>query len=63
MDLDTSKISNVAIEGINHRDAPDYCDAVIASADILENGVERDLTEKELDWLRDEEYDWFYSHL
>lgn len=28
------KITNVVIEGIDHRDAPDYVDAFIASADI-----------------------------
>jgi len=33
MKIDYSKISNVVISGIDHRDAPDYCDAYIESAD------------------------------
>jgi len=33
MEIDYSKISNVYVEGIDHRDAPDFCDAFIASAD------------------------------
>lgn len=33
MEIDYSKISNVYVAGIDHRDAPDYCDAYIESAD------------------------------
>jgi hypothetical protein len=31
--LDYSKISNVELDGIDHSDYPDYCDAYIVSAD------------------------------
>lgn len=32
MNLDTSKIVDIEIEGINHKDAPNYVDAYISSA-------------------------------
>ena len=31
--MDYSKIDNVVFDGIDHRDAPDYSDAYIVSAD------------------------------
>jgi len=33
MKLDLSKISNIEVENVNHRDYPDYCDAFISNAD------------------------------
>ena len=56
--LDYSKIDNIVIEDIDHRDAPDYCDAFIASADY--DG--RPMTEKELDVLNDDR-DFVYQKL
>lgn len=31
--MDYKKITNIKVEGIDHKDYPDYCDAYIASAD------------------------------
>ena len=45
--MDKTKITNIEIEGINHSDYPDYCDAFIVSAEI--DG--RELTEEELEEL------------
>lgn len=45
--LDYSKIEDYTIEGIDHRDCPDYCDAYIASA--VYKG--RPMTDAELDRL------------
>ena len=45
--MDVTKISNIEIEGIDHTDHPDYCDAFISSADL--DGVE--MTDKQLDDL------------
>tara|TARA_R110000868_G_scaffold410662_2_gene699578 strand:- start:698 stop:889 length:192 start_codon:yes stop_codon:yes gene_type:complete len=49
MNVDFSKISNVVLDGIDHLDHPDYCDAYITSCDI--DGVEA--TESELDEIND----------
>jgi len=49
MAFDFGKITNVMVEGIDHRDCPDYCDAFIASADY--DGVE--MNEELLDELND----------
>jgi hypothetical protein len=64
MNLDYKKIDDVVVEGIDHSDAPDYCDAYIASAkyDDPVNGY-RDLTELELDnldpsWVYEQVEDW-----
>ena len=43
--LDTNKIDNVHVEGIDMADYPDFCDAFIDSADF--DGIE--MTEEELD--------------
>ncbi len=42
--------TDVAFEGIDHRDFPDYCDAFIASAEY--DG--RDLSDEELDELNED---------
>jgi hypothetical protein len=46
MEIDYSKISNVYVEGIDHRDAPDYCDAFIASADYDGHQMDDDMLEE-----------------
>lgn len=54
--LDYSKIDDVELDGIDYRDAPDFCDAYIASASY--DG--RDMTEAELDVLNNDG-DYVYS--
>ena len=44
------KIDNIEIEGIDHSDYPDFCDAFIASCDI--DG--REATDAELEDLNDD---------
>ena len=56
MTLDYSKISNVQVDGIDHNDCPDYCDAYIESADY--DG--REMTEEELEILN-EDSDFVYQ--
>jgi len=56
MALDYSKISDVEIDGIDHRDAPDYVDAFISSASY--DG--RPMTDEELDELNSDS-DFVYS--
>jgi len=56
MKFDLTKIDNVTIEGIDHSDYPDYCDAFIAEADY--NGVP--MTDQELDELN-ENSDFVYE--
>lgn len=45
--LDYSKIDDIEVDGIDGRDAPDFCDAYISSASY--DG--RDMTDDELDQL------------
>jgi hypothetical protein len=56
MTLDYSKISNVQVDGIDHNDSPDYCDAYIDSADY----EGREMTEEELKILN-EDSDFVYQ--
>ena len=48
--LDYKKINNIEFVGINHNDAPDYCDAYIVSA---EYDVE-EMTETQIEELNDD---------
>lgn len=54
--MDHSKITNIKIEDIDFKDAPDFCDAFIASADF--DGVP--MSEEELDELN-EDADFVYE--
>lgn len=54
--LDYSKIDDVEIDGIDHADAPEFCDAYISSASY----EGRDMTEAELDTLN-EDSDYVYE--
>lgn len=56
--MNYSRVDNIEIEGIDHSDAPDFCDAFIASADY--NG--REMTDDELDELN-EDSDFVYQSL
>ena len=47
--LDYSLIDNIQFEGIDHSDAPDYCDAYIVSADY--DGVA--MTEEQIELLNE----------
>tara|TARA_R110002167_G_scaffold284737_2_gene489845 strand:+ start:1303 stop:1488 length:186 start_codon:yes stop_codon:yes gene_type:complete len=60
--MDYSKIDNIEIDGINHKDAPDYCDAFISSADY--NG--EPMTDAQLDEINENGefvHDCVYNHL
>jgi len=51
-----NKITNVSLDGLDHRDYPDYCDAFIDSADY--DGEE--MTDEQLDELN-EDYELVYE--
>ncbi len=58
----TFNINNVAVEevdGIEHRDAPDYSNAYISSA--YWKDIKQDLTDHELDYLNDHFSDFVYA--
>ena len=60
--MDYTKIDNINIEGIDYKDAPDYCDAFISSADY--NGIP--MTDEQLDELNENSefvHDSVYNHL
>lgn len=62
MALNFEKITDIEWDGIDHGDAPDYCDAFIVSAKI--DGA--DLTEAELDELNEDSqlvYELLMKHL
>jgi hypothetical protein len=56
--LDYSKIDNIEFDGIDHSDAPDYCDAYIVSANY--DGVP--MTEEQIEELN-EDSEFVYESL
>lgn len=57
------KFTDIEIDGIDHRDAPKYVDAFIASASaVLDDGTIRDATEEELQELNND-YDLVYEQI
>jgi hypothetical protein len=55
--LNLTKIHDIKFDGIDVKDYPKFCDAFISSAKY----EGRDLTEAELDDLKDNHSDWFYE--
>jgi len=60
--LNVQEIGDVDVDGIDYSDYPDFCDAYIESAIVLDNGVWRDATENELDILS-EDRDFVYEQV
>ena len=59
--FDELHIDDLVVEGIDYSDYPDFCDAYIESATIIEDdGEVRDATDEELDRLNDDR-DFVYS--
>ena len=61
--MDFSKIENIEFDGIDYKDAPDFCDAFISSADY--NGIalsedELDIVNKDSDFVHDKLYEHLY---
>lgn len=56
--FDYSQIRNIEFEGIDYKDAPDYCDAFIANAEI--DG--KQLTQDQLDEVN-EDADFIHEQL
>ncbi len=48
--MDNTKITNIQFDGIDHKDAPDYCDAYIISA--VYDGEQ--MTEAQLDEINED---------
>ena len=42
------------VDGIDTRDYPDFCDAYICDASVIENGEWRDATDDEIDELNED---------
>jgi hypothetical protein len=61
--MDLKKIDNIEVDGIEHKDYPDYCDSYISSADY--DG--EPMTEEQIDDLNNNEsqfvYDSVISHI
>ena len=60
--LNGLEVSDIEVDGIDTRDYPDFCDAFISDASILQNGKWRAATEGELDELSDNS-DLVYSEV
>ena len=59
--FDELHIDDLVVEGIDYSDYPDFCDAYIESATIIEDDGEiRDATDEELERLNDDR-DFVYS--
>lgn len=52
--LNGLEVADISVDGIDTRDYPDFCDAFIDDASILENEEWRDATEDELDQLNED---------
>lgn len=52
--LNGLEVADFEVDGIDYRDYPDFCDAYIADASVLENGKWREATEQELDELNND---------
>lgn len=52
--LNGLEVADISVDGINPRDYPDFCDAYIDDASILENGEWREATEDELEQLNED---------
>lgn len=62
MNINLKDLSDIEIEGIDTKDYPDFCDAFVAGGlRKLKNGKYRKLTEKECNYLSDEERDFVYE--
>jgi hypothetical protein len=57
--IDVKKLDDVQVDGIDHRDYPDFCDAFLVYATY----EGRELTEKELDEVQEENPEWFYEQV
>lgn len=62
LELNVEKIDDVVVEGIDTTDYPDFCDAYIESATLVDNGGCRDATESELDIIN-KDHDFVYSEV
>jgi len=52
--LNGLEVSDFEVDGINTSDYPDFCDAYIESASVLENNEWREATDAELDELNND---------
>lgn len=57
MKLNGKPFNIESIDGIEMRDYPDFCDAYIDDASVLEDGKWRSATDAEIDQANDEFYD------
>ena len=62
MKIDSKHVTDVEFDGINHNDCPDYVDAFISEASILDGKVWREATDEELELINDD-YDFMYEKL
>ena len=54
MKIDSKHIADIEFDGIDHSDIPDYCDAFISEASILDGQEWREATHEELEEMNDD---------
>ena len=59
--IDPKKVFDVVLDGVDHKDYPDYCDAFIVTAKINDNGAARELTCDEIEALEVDYPDEVYA--
>ena len=47
------EVDDIVVDGVDTLDYPDFCDAYICDASVLENGDWRDATEEEVEELNE----------
>ena len=52
--IQSEQIADIEFEGINHNDSPDYVDAFISEASILDGKKWRDATDEELEEINND---------
>ena len=59
--LDNTTVNSLYFEGMDPNDAPKYCDAYIASGNYKCGSIDRQLTEKEIEYIEDNktDFDWY----
>lgn len=60
--INTENIYNLSFDEVDYNDYPDFSDAYISEAWIIENNTERQLTDEELQELNDDR-DYVYEKL
>jgi len=63
MKIDSKHVTDIEFDGIDYNDHPDYVDAFISGASILDGQEWREATSEELELINENESEWVYKKL